>query len=428
MLPDVSFIGTGAVRAPAGHPGGRRPVPRHQAGGPGRQRGPVEHHRVRLNYDENDGFFDHVVPPTPNPKEFPEEFVTLASPAGTPGGGLPDRRRVPGPGLRHLALDGGRPDLLRGLRPHLLPAADRGGRGGRRPVRQGPGHLPQHQPLAAGRPSATSPGPCARRRRSRPRPTPSSTPPPRRPTWPPRQTAAQQPLPPRPGATQQFPAEVSTAHEASSEASARAGRDFLPPAPCGTGRPRSAHRRNEGPGGIVVPETVSHFIGGQHVHSALGKTFGVADPATGKEYAQVAVGIAGDVNQAVLAAQTALETGPWPGMAAAEQGACPARYRGRDRRAGRRHRRRRGAGHRPAGHPGQGAGRTGGRALPPRRRPDHGAGSGRRIRRARPVQLRGGAPGRRRRADHAVAHAVPGSGAGSRARPGRGLHGRAQAG
>ena len=42
-----------------------------------------------LNYDENDGFFDHVVPPTPNQAEYPEEFVTLASPAGTPGGGLP---------------------------------------------------------------------------------------------------------------------------------------------------------------------------------------------------------------------------------------------------------------------------------------------------------------------------------------------------
>jgi phospholipase C len=42
-----------------------------------------------LNYDENDGFFDHVVPPTPDPKKYPEEFVHLASPAGTPGGGLP---------------------------------------------------------------------------------------------------------------------------------------------------------------------------------------------------------------------------------------------------------------------------------------------------------------------------------------------------
>ncbi|MCW2935360.1 MAG: Phospholipase, partial [Actinomycetia bacterium] len=42
-----------------------------------------------INYDENDGFFDHVVPPTPDPNKYPEEFVSLASPAGTPGGGLP---------------------------------------------------------------------------------------------------------------------------------------------------------------------------------------------------------------------------------------------------------------------------------------------------------------------------------------------------
>jgi len=42
-----------------------------------------------LNYDENDGFFDHVPPPVPDPSEYPEEFVTIASPKGTPGGGLP---------------------------------------------------------------------------------------------------------------------------------------------------------------------------------------------------------------------------------------------------------------------------------------------------------------------------------------------------
>jgi len=42
-----------------------------------------------LNYDENDGFFDHVVPPTPDAKEYPEEFVHVPSPKGTPGGGLP---------------------------------------------------------------------------------------------------------------------------------------------------------------------------------------------------------------------------------------------------------------------------------------------------------------------------------------------------
>ena len=69
----------------------------------------------------------------------------------------------------------------------------------------------------------------------------------------------------------------------------------------------------------MVPETVSHFIGGRHVHSTLRKTFPVADPATGKEYAQVEVGLAADVNQAVLAARAALESGPWPGMAAPDR-------------------------------------------------------------------------------------------------------------
>lgn len=41
-----------------------------------------------LNYDENDGLFDHVPPITP-PAGALEEFVTLESPGGTPGGGLP---------------------------------------------------------------------------------------------------------------------------------------------------------------------------------------------------------------------------------------------------------------------------------------------------------------------------------------------------
>ena len=69
----------------------------------------------------------------------------------------------------------------------------------------------------------------------------------------------------------------------------------------------------------MEPETVSHFIGGQHVHSTLRKSYGVTDPATGEEYAQVEVGLAADINQAVLAARTALETGLWPGMAAPER-------------------------------------------------------------------------------------------------------------
>jgi 5-carboxymethyl-2-hydroxymuconic-semialdehyde dehydrogenase len=69
----------------------------------------------------------------------------------------------------------------------------------------------------------------------------------------------------------------------------------------------------------VLPETVRHFIGGQYVYSTLRKSYGVTDPATGKEYAQVEVGLGADVNQAVLAARTALETGLWPGMAAPDR-------------------------------------------------------------------------------------------------------------
>jgi phospholipase C len=41
-----------------------------------------------LDYDENDGFFDHVAPPTP-PAGTVDEFVTVKSPNGTYGGNLP---------------------------------------------------------------------------------------------------------------------------------------------------------------------------------------------------------------------------------------------------------------------------------------------------------------------------------------------------
>ncbi len=52
-----------------------------------------------LNYDENDGLFDHVVPPT--------------GPAGTAGeyvGRAADRRRVPRPLPDRLPVDAGRLD------------------------------------------------------------------------------------------------------------------------------------------------------------------------------------------------------------------------------------------------------------------------------------------------------------------------------
>jgi 5-carboxymethyl-2-hydroxymuconic-semialdehyde dehydrogenase len=69
----------------------------------------------------------------------------------------------------------------------------------------------------------------------------------------------------------------------------------------------------------VVPETIRHFIGGQQVRSSLGKAFAAPDPATGKEYARVEVGLGADINQAVLAAQDAFAAGPWAGMTALER-------------------------------------------------------------------------------------------------------------
>ena len=69
----------------------------------------------------------------------------------------------------------------------------------------------------------------------------------------------------------------------------------------------------------MEPETIRHFIGGKHAYSTLRKSYGVTDPATGKEYAQVEVGLAADVNQAVLAALAALEAGPWAEMTAPDR-------------------------------------------------------------------------------------------------------------
>jgi 5-carboxymethyl-2-hydroxymuconic-semialdehyde dehydrogenase len=71
----------------------------------------------------------------------------------------------------------------------------------------------------------------------------------------------------------------------------------------------------------VATESVKHFIGGRDVRSALLKTFGATDPATGKDYAQIEIGLGADINQAVLAAEAALQAGPWPDMAPLERAA-----------------------------------------------------------------------------------------------------------
>jgi 5-carboxymethyl-2-hydroxymuconic-semialdehyde dehydrogenase len=66
----------------------------------------------------------------------------------------------------------------------------------------------------------------------------------------------------------------------------------------------------------VLPEKILHFIGGRHVPSVSGRTFGVADPVSNRVYAQAAAGDADDVEAAVEAAAGAFARGPWPGMAA----------------------------------------------------------------------------------------------------------------
>jgi 5-carboxymethyl-2-hydroxymuconic-semialdehyde dehydrogenase len=65
-----------------------------------------------------------------------------------------------------------------------------------------------------------------------------------------------------------------------------------------------------------IPGTIEHFIGGRHVPSASGGTFGVADPVSNQVYAQAAAGEAADIGRAVQAASRAFSDGPWPGLAA----------------------------------------------------------------------------------------------------------------
>jgi phospholipase C len=89
VLPDVSFLGTGASEHPPGIPAAGAQFLASKLEALAANEELWNSTVFVLNYDENDGFFDHVPPITPDPNEFPEEFVHLSSPAGTPGGGLP---------------------------------------------------------------------------------------------------------------------------------------------------------------------------------------------------------------------------------------------------------------------------------------------------------------------------------------------------
>jgi phospholipase C len=160
-----------------------------------------------IDYDENDGFFDHVPPPIPDQNKFPEEYIPLASPAGTPGGGLPLGAgfRVPAFVISPWSV-GGR--IFSGVSDHtsclrLIEAvAAAGGLSGAGPV---------SFPNISRWRRATFSDFTGALRPVRPQPAPSSTqfdPATTAANLAAQATAAQQPLPPRPGATQQLPRQV----------------------------------------------------------------------------------------------------------------------------------------------------------------------------------------------------------------------------
>ena len=73
-------------------------------------------------YDENDGFFDHVVPPVA-PVGTTGEYLTV-SPLPDPSArrGRSGRHELPGADARPLAVQPGRPRGLRGVRSHIATA------------------------------------------------------------------------------------------------------------------------------------------------------------------------------------------------------------------------------------------------------------------------------------------------------------------
>jgi len=89
VLADVSWLGTTASEHPSGLPAAGAQFLAQILDALASNEDLWNTTVLVIQYDENDGFFDHVPPPTPDRNEFPEEFVTKASAAGTPGGNLP---------------------------------------------------------------------------------------------------------------------------------------------------------------------------------------------------------------------------------------------------------------------------------------------------------------------------------------------------
>ncbi|HUQ29063.1 MAG TPA: aldehyde dehydrogenase family protein [Usitatibacter sp.] len=70
---------------------------------------------------------------------------------------------------------------------------------------------------------------------------------------------------------------------------------------------------------LTAQAIARHFIGGQWVRSAEGRSIPVIDPSTGEVFAEIARGGLPDIEAAVKAARTAFE-GPWGAVAPADRG------------------------------------------------------------------------------------------------------------
>ena len=204
VLPDVSFIGTGSDEHPPDLPAGGAQFIANKLEALAANEDLWNSTVFVLNYDENDGFFDHVVPPTPDRNKYPEEFVTLASPAGTPGGGLPIGAgfRVPAFIISPWTVGG---HIFSGVSDHtsclrlIETVAAAGGLSGAGPVTF-PNISRWRRDTMSNFTRALRPG--------APQAAPTSTqfnPGTTAANLAAQQTASQQPLPPRPGATQRMP-------------------------------------------------------------------------------------------------------------------------------------------------------------------------------------------------------------------------------
>ncbi len=86
---------------------------------------------------------------------------------------------------------------------------------------------------------------------------------------------------------------------------------------------RDAETRSA-PASVAPPPAIApgrHFINGEFVEGAAGRTFETLDPATNKPITSVAEGSAEDINRAVQAARAAFDDGPWPRLPAERRAA-----------------------------------------------------------------------------------------------------------